>query len=54
MGINTIAVGTALRFVGSGSPPRRSRRALLAHRAPPLGGDVEAVVGPGVLDAGGW
>jgi len=49
-----IAVGTALRLVGSGCPPRRSRRALLTHRAPPLGIDVETRLRPGVQDAGRW
>jgi hypothetical protein len=38
------------RFVAGGKrvgplPPRRSRRALLTHRAPPSGSGVEAVTG---------
>jgi hypothetical protein len=37
---------------GSGCPPRRSQRALLAHWAPALGGGGESVVRPGVQDAG--
>ncbi len=37
-----VAVGTALRLVGSGGPPRRSQRALLTHWALPLGAGVEA------------
>src|SRR5437879_13680502 len=46
-----VAVGTALRLVGSGSPPRRSQRARLAHWAPASGSGVEAHVGPGMQDA---
>ena len=34
-----VAVGTRI----SPRPPHRSRRALLTHRAPPLGSGVEAV-----------
>ena len=45
-----IAVGTAV----AGGPPRRSQRALLTHWAPALGSGVEALVGPGMQDAGGW
>ena len=48
-----VAVGTALRLVGSGSPPRRSQRARLAHWAPASGSGVEAHVGPGMQDAVG-
>ena len=48
-----VAVGTALRFVGSGCPPRRSQRARVTHWAPGLGFGVEAHVGPGMLDAVG-
>jgi hypothetical protein len=33
-------------------PPHRSRRALLTHRALALDGDLEALGGPGMLDAG--
>jgi hypothetical protein len=35
-------------------PPRRSRRALLTHRAPPLGFGVEAVAGQGVAYPDWW
>ena len=45
-----IAVGTAL----AGGPPHRSQRALLTHWAPASGANVEAFVGVGVQDAGGW
>ena len=37
--IHEVAVGTT----AAGPPPRRSRRALLTHRAPPSGFGVEAV-----------
>jgi hypothetical protein len=47
-----VAVGTALRRVGSGGPPRRSQRALLVHWAPGLGTSVESLVGPGMCDLG--
>jgi hypothetical protein len=47
-----VAVGTALRFAGSGGPPRRSQRALLTHWAPGLGTSVESRVGPGMCDLG--
>jgi hypothetical protein len=36
-----VTVGTTV----AGRPPRRSRRALLTHRAPPSGSGVEAVAG---------
>ena len=48
-----VAVGTALRLVGSGGPPRRPQRALLVHWAPGLGASVESLVGPGMRDLGG-
>jgi len=37
--IDQVAIGTRI----TPRPPRRSRRALLTHRAPPLGLGVEAV-----------
>src|SRR6266496_6466928 len=40
--IEPVAVGTALRLVGSGCPPRRSQRARLTHWAPALGSGVKA------------
>ena len=43
-----VAVGTAL----SGRPPHRSEHALLTHSAPASGSDVEALVGPGMENAG--
>ena len=46
-----VAVGTALRTLASGCPPRRSQRARLTHWAPGLGFSGEAHVGPGMLDA---
>ena len=39
-------------LVGSGDPPHRSQRALLAHWAPGLGSGVESLVGPRVRDPG--
>jgi hypothetical protein len=45
-----VAVGTAL----TGGPPHRSQRAELPHWAPASGANVEAFVGVGVQDAGGW
>ena len=50
--ITPVAVGTALRLVGSGCPPRRSQRARLTHWAPALGSGVKAGAGPRMLDAG--
>jgi hypothetical protein len=47
-----VAVGTALRLVDSGGPPRRSQRALLVHWAPGLGASVESLVRPGMGDLG--
>src|SRR5213078_1489076 len=41
-------VGTAV----AGGPPHGSQRAGLPHWAPPSGSGVEALVGPGVQDAG--
>ena len=38
---SSVTVGTRV----SPRPPRRSRRALLTHRAPPLGSGVKAVTG---------
>ena len=48
--IEPIAVGTAL----TGGPPHRSQRALLTHWAPASGSGVEAYIGVGMQDAGGW
>src|SRR5229473_5737223 len=42
-----VAVGTRI----SPRPPRRSRRALLTHRAPPSGSGVEAVTGQRVYSS---
>ena len=46
-----VAVGTALRRLGSGRPPHRSRRARLTHRAPASGFGVVACVWPRMQDA---
>ena len=42
-----VTVGTEI----TPRPPRRSRRALLTHRAPPSGSGVEAVDGLGMEDS---
>jgi class 3 adenylate cyclase len=52
-GASAVAVGTALRLAGLGSPPRRSQRARLTHWAPGLGSGVKAHARPGMHDAVG-
>jgi len=49
---HAVAVGTALSLATPGRPPHRSQRAELPHWALASGGDAEALMGPGMNDAG--